>query len=113
MNINIGDLINQTGFTHYTPNLQVRFGVPKGRVSVMLMLGDADKKAPETFDAKAALNGLGWVEETRLTEAEHRNSELAGLLEHAYGCIENSKEWRWLIDRIDAALKPTNSGSSL
>ena len=78
MNINIGDLINQTSFTHYTPNLQVRFAAPKGRVAMMLLLGDADKKAPETFDATAALNNLGWIAETELDAAQ---SQLAALRE--------------------------------
>jgi hypothetical protein len=78
MNINIGDLINQTSFTHYTPNLQVRFAAPKGRVAMMLLLGDADKKAPETFDATAALNNLGWIAETELTDTQ---SQLAALRE--------------------------------
>lgn len=64
-----------------------------------------------TSPVGAVQNHIGDLEQ-RLADAERRNSELAGLLEHAYGCIENSNEWRWLIDRIDVALKPTESGAS-
>lgn len=45
---------------------------------MMLLLGDADKKAPETFDATAALNNLGWIAETELTDTQ---SQLAALRE--------------------------------
>lgn len=48
----------------------------------------------------------------RAEAAEQRGEELFGLLEHAYGAIENSKEWRWLIDRIDAALNPKPEAGS-
>ena len=102
MNIIIGDLINQTSFTHYTPSLQVRFAAPKGRVAVMLLLGDTDKKAPETFDATAALNRLGWIAETELEDAQ---SQLAALREELANLRIASSEAHALIESYEASKK--------
>lgn len=57
-----GNLVNMVSFTHHQPTLKVGFSAPKGRVAVFLLLGDADKKDPDSFDAVRALSSLGWVE---------------------------------------------------
>lgn len=48
-----------------------------------ISIGDADKKAPESFDATAALNNLGWIAETELDAAL---SQLAALREELGQC---------------------------
>ena len=58
--MDVGDVVNMTSWTHYQPNIQAGYRAPKGRVGVFLLLGDADKKAPESFDCVAAINNLGW-----------------------------------------------------
>lgn len=57
----VGDVVNMTHWTHFQPNIQVSYKPQKGRVGVFLLLGDADKKAPKTFDAAGAIRALGWV----------------------------------------------------
>lgn len=72
-----GDLIYQTTFKHCQPTIQASFAASKGRVAVMLLLGDADKKDPDSFDAVDALHNLGWVEETAESELAALREELA------------------------------------
>lgn len=60
----VGDVTNMTHWTHYQPDIQCGYKAPRGRVGVFLLLGDADKKAPETFDAVQALRNLGWSPKT-------------------------------------------------
>lgn len=66
----IGDVVNMTHWTHFQPNIQASYRAPKGRVGVFLLLGDADKKAPESFDAAGAIRALGWVPGTETDEAD-------------------------------------------
>lgn len=56
----IGDVVNMTHWNAFQPGIQAGYKPPLGRVGVFLLLGDADKKAPETFDAAAAIRALGW-----------------------------------------------------
>ena len=56
----VGDVVNMTHWNAYQPGIQAGYKPPLGRVGVFLLLGDADKKAPETFDAMAAMRALGW-----------------------------------------------------
>lgn len=58
--MDVGDVVNMTSWTHYQPNIQASYRAPKGRVGVFLLLGDADKKSPDSFDCAAAINNLGW-----------------------------------------------------
>lgn len=67
-----GDVIFQTTFKHCQPTIQASFAAPKGRVAVMLLLGDADKKDPYEFDPNKALNDLGWIEEPVFDEDKER-----------------------------------------
>lgn len=55
-----GDVVNMTHWNAFQPGIQAGYKPPLGRVGVFLLLGDADKKAPETFDAGAAMRALGW-----------------------------------------------------
>lgn len=64
MNCGPGSVINLTNFTHYTPSMQVGFKPPKGMVAVFMLLGNADKKDPNSFDPEAAIRALGWVPAT-------------------------------------------------
>jgi len=66
----VGDVVNMTHWTHFQPNIQASYRAPKGRVGVFLLLGDADKKAPETFDAVGAIRALGWVPGTEIDEVD-------------------------------------------
>nr|WP_294974960.1 hypothetical protein [uncultured Pseudomonas sp.] len=66
----VGDVTNMTHWTHYQPDIQCGYKAPRGRVGVFLLLGDADKKAPETFDPVAAIRALGWVPGAEFDEAE-------------------------------------------
>lgn len=66
----LGDVVNMTHWTHFQPNIQISYRAPKGRVGVFLLLGDADKKSPETFDAVGAIRALGWVPGTETDEAD-------------------------------------------
>jgi len=63
MSVGPGDIINMASFTAYQPNVQASFKAPRGRVAVFMLLGDADKKSPDTFDCHKALNDLGWHRE--------------------------------------------------
>lgn len=58
--MNKGDVVNMTHWNAFQPGIQAGYKPPLGRVGVFLLLGDADKKAPETFDAMAAMRDLGW-----------------------------------------------------
>lgn len=66
----VGDVVNMTHWTHFQPNIQVSYKPQKGRVGVFLLLGDADKKAPKTFDAIGAIRALGWVPGSEIDEAD-------------------------------------------
>lgn len=60
-NVGPGSVINLTSFTHYTPNTQIGFKPPKGMVAVFMLLGNADKKNPDSFDCEQALRRIGWA----------------------------------------------------
>jgi hypothetical protein len=57
--LGIGDVVNLTSITSYTPTLQATFKPPKGKVFVAVLIGVADKKDPDNFDVEKALNELG------------------------------------------------------
>lgn len=61
--MNPGDIVQMTSFTHCQPGMRVSFKAPSGRVAVFMLLGDADKKDPDSFDCFAALKEIGWVPE--------------------------------------------------
>lgn len=61
--MDIGDVVLMAGFTAQGQGCSASFKPPKGRYAVFLLLGDADKKDPETFDCEAALRAMGWVRE--------------------------------------------------
>lgn len=56
-----GDVVLMNGFTAQGRNCSASFKPPKGRYAVFLLLGDADKKDPESFDCDKALRDMGWV----------------------------------------------------
>lgn len=64
MTVRPGDIVIMTGFTSWQPTVQASFRPPKGTVAVFLLLGDADKKNPGTFDPEAALRRIGWYPES-------------------------------------------------
>ena len=59
-----GSIITMTSFNHVQPTMKAGFKAPHGRVAVFLLLGDADKKDPDAFDAGAALRSIGWYPES-------------------------------------------------
>lgn len=72
-NVGPGSVINLTSFTHYTPNTQIGFKPPKGMVAVFMLLGNADKKNPDSFDCEQALRRIGWAP---MHEVPNRQGEL-------------------------------------
>lgn len=99
-----GAVINLTSFTHYTPTLQVGFKPPKGMVAVFMLLGNADKKNPDSFDCEQALRRLGWapmhedilaaLEDLRTTQLclrEFTASEIADIQRRADYLIAKAK----------------------
>lgn len=59
----MGDVFCMAGFTAWQPTCSASLKPPKGRVAVVLLLGDADRKDPDSFDPVLALNQLGWHRE--------------------------------------------------
>lgn len=70
MTVKPGDVITMSSFNHVQPNLTAGFKAPHGRLAVFLLLGDTDKKAPESFDPGAALRSIGWFPESDFGPAE-------------------------------------------
>lgn len=56
-----GDVVLMSGFTAQGQGCSASFKPPKGQFAVFLLLGDVDKKAPESFDCDQALNDMGWI----------------------------------------------------
>lgn len=56
-----GDVVLMNSFLAQGEGCSVSFKLPKGRQAVFLLLGDADKKDPESFDCEKALRDMGWV----------------------------------------------------
>lgn len=68
-----GRVITMKAFTEVTPGMSVRFSPPKNHFSVFLLLGNVRNDQYADFDAKAALEHLGWapaVEPLRAGEAD-------------------------------------------
>lgn len=64
-----GDVLNMTSFKHVQPGVEVGYSAGRGRVAVFILLGHADKAAPEKFDPEAAIRRLGWVPASEKNEA--------------------------------------------
>lgn len=56
-----GDVVLMNSFTAQGQGCSASFKPPKGRLAVFLLLGDAEKKDPESFDCEKALRDMGWV----------------------------------------------------
>jgi hypothetical protein len=56
----VGDVVPQSVVRVDRPNIKATFKPGTGRVAMLLILGDADKKDPDSFDSVKALNDLGW-----------------------------------------------------
>lgn len=70
MSVRPGDIITMSSFNHVQPTLKAGFKAPHGRLAVFLLLGDVDKKDPDSFDAGAALRAIGWYPESDFGPAE-------------------------------------------
>lgn len=56
-----GDVVLMNSFIAQGMNCSASYKPPKGRQAVFLLLGDCDKKDPESFDCEQALRDMGWV----------------------------------------------------
>lgn len=70
MTVKPGDIITMSSFKHVQPTITAGFKVPHGRLAVFLLLGDVDKKDPDSFDPGAALRSIGWYPESDFGPAE-------------------------------------------
>lgn len=92
MSVDKGDVVCMAGFTAWQPNIQASFKPPKGRVAMFLLLGDADKKNPESFDPAQALNSIGWHrEDGDLIESLTADLELAAGTLRRYETLHRAK----------------------
>lgn len=57
----VGDVVPQSVIRVDRPNVKATFKPDTGRVAMLLILGDADKKNPDSFNSVKAMNDLGWV----------------------------------------------------
>ena len=55
-----GDIVTITNLTHYTPDLQIKYGAPKGEVFVVVLLGTQKKDGSSPLDIDQAMARLGW-----------------------------------------------------
>lgn len=96
----MGDVFCMAGFTAWQPTCSASFKPPKGRVAVVLLLGDADKKNPDSFDPALVLNQIGWHrEDGELIQGLMRqNEELQKAVELHAGYHAKADE----VDRIQA-----------
>lgn len=81
--MNNGSLVFMTSFKAYQPDLTIGFKPPKGRVAAFVLVGDADKNDPNSFDAVQALNDLGWDDAVKITRLEQQRDELLAALKAA------------------------------
>lgn len=73
LEIGPGRVITMKSFTEATPSMSVRFAPPKNHFAVFLLLGNVRNDKFADFDAKVALEHLGWapaVEPLNFGEAE-------------------------------------------
>lgn len=66
----VGDVIPQSVIRVDRPNIKATFKPGTGRVAMLLILGDADKKDPDSFDSVKAMKDLGWVQENMTSGME-------------------------------------------
>lgn len=58
----VGDVVSQSVIRVDRPNVKATFKPGTGKVAMLLLLGDADKKDPDSFNSVKAMNDLGWVQ---------------------------------------------------
>lgn len=58
----VGDVVPQSVIRVDRPNVKATFKPETGKVAMLLLLGDVDKKAIDSFNSVKALNDLGWVQ---------------------------------------------------
>lgn len=59
----VGDVVSQSVVRVDRPGINATFKPEKGEVAMLLVLGSADKKDPDSFSGVKALNDLGWIRE--------------------------------------------------
>ncbi len=55
-----GDVVLTNGFTAQGDGCSASFRPEKGKYAVFLLLGEADKRDPQSFDCDKALRDMGW-----------------------------------------------------
>jgi len=66
----VGDVVPQSVIRVDRPNVKATFKPNAGKVAMLLLLGEADKKSPDSFSGVQALKDLGWVREKELADAK-------------------------------------------
>lgn len=66
----VGDVVPQSVIRVDRPNIKATFKPETGKVAMLLLLGHADKKDPDSFDSVKALNDLGWVQADKYEDME-------------------------------------------
>lgn len=61
LDLNTGDVVLMSSFIAQGKGISASFKPQKGRYAVFLLLGDADKNDPESFDCEKALRDMGWI----------------------------------------------------
>jgi hypothetical protein len=64
-----GDIIRMRSFTHVEPHMSVTFGAPKGKVAVVMLLGEENKDGSEPLDLMQRMKELGWVPDRGIASA--------------------------------------------
>lgn len=86
LEIGPGRVISMKSFTEATPSMSVRFSPPKNHFAVFLLLGNVRNDQFADFDAKAALEHLGWAPVVELLNVGEADTIL--LTEPVVGSVE-------------------------
>lgn len=64
----VGDVVPQSVIRVDRPNVKATFKPDTGKVAMLLLLGEVDKKDPDSFDGAKALKDLGWVQVQKMLD---------------------------------------------
>lgn len=98
----VGDVVPQSVIRVDRPNVKATFKPETGKVAMLLLLGDVDKKAIDSFDSVKAMKDLGWVQVTKAVAME---SLLEEILEEMKSKDPNLSLLAWN-QRINQVLSP-------
>lgn len=98
----VGDVVPQSVIRVDRPNVKATFKPETGKVAMLLLLGDVDKKTIDSFDSVKAMKDLGWVQVTKAVAME---SLLEEILEEMKSKDPNLSLLAWNT-RINQVLAP-------